>query len=400
MKAIEVHRAAFFYRTVKALNTLSMNIYDDIIRMMSRIGNTSEIHKMLWLTDARETFEEYKHYKWSDETIKSKKKFLSCYPDDPLWFAFHVVNDEYGKMMSLNNLEFMLTADAVGDDVSGVDCVGILEWIRDRVREAIVELEKGTYNEKVAKSLPYKYRYGTILRKTYWDNFPESRKKEYGDVSEEERERFLAFILNEDKDRVIKNCIKDMTFRKYFEMLYPCYLAMEKEVPDKPERAFFRFAEDFGGGILEQCIDYDSPQDFDDFLHEKFGRWGGHPWGIVRGSSRTRIYLDPKHTENGYYFSFSGNPNWNIRGIIKSYLALKDAGVPFIFPCPEETIAYIKEEDLIGFVSCDDLPVYCQQSFPGTTVNDFKHYDEKYHKKIMDLIEWQPIEEVKLNENI
>ena len=397
MRAIEARRVAFFRETIKALDTPSMSIYDDIMHMMSRIECTSKNDvKMLWLTDARESFDDYKRYKWRDESIKSKREFLRCYPDDPIWFVFHAVNDKYGKMMSLDHLEFTLAADALSDDVNGVNCVEILGWIRDRVWETIRELEKGTYNEKVAKNLPYKYRYGTISRKTYWDTFPELRKEQYGNVSEEERERFLAFIVNESREKVPENCIKDMTFRKYFEMLYPCYLAMEEDVPDEPKRAFFRFAEDFGGGVLERYIDYDSTQDFDAFCHGEYGRWGGHPWGIVRGSSRTRIYLAPNRTENGYYFSFSGNPNWNIHGMIKSYLALKDTGVPFIFPCPEETISYIKEGDLIGFVSCDDFPAYCQLSFPKKVVNDFRHYDEKFHKKIFDLIDWQPIEEVKL----
>jgi len=34
-------------------------------------------------------------------------------------------------------------------------------------------------------------------------------------------------------------------------------------------------------------------------------------------------------------------------------------------------------------------------SFPRKVVNEFLHYEEKHHK-IFDLIDWEPIEEVKL----
>lgn len=105
--------------------------------------------------------------------------------------------------------------------------------------------------------------------------------------------------------------------------------------------------------------------------------------------------LFPRKTDEGYYFQYSGNPHWNIYCTIKCYLALKDNGVPVQYTYPSETINYIKEEDLLGFVSSDDVPVYCQLSFPRKVVNEFLHYEEKHHK-IFDLIDWEPIEEVKL----
>ena len=57
------------------------------------------------------------------------------------------------------------------------------------------------------------------------------------------------------------------------------------------------------------------------------------------------------------------------------HITLKDSGVPVVFFCPEETITYLKEEDLIGFVSSKVMPIYCQLSFLNEDVDDFRHYD-------------------------
>ena len=249
------------------------------------------------------------------------------------------------------------------------------------------------YNDKVWNELPYEYRYGTISRKVYYDHFPEAREEDFNGITEEEKQRFLQIVANENRN--ITERFKDMTFNKYFEMVYPCYVAMGKNVSKSAKETFFAYGEDFGGNVLEKFTDYNSTQDFDDWVDGKKRGMGGHAWGIWRGSSRHRIMLFPRKTDEGYYFQYSGNPHWNIYCTIKCYLALKDNGVPVQYTFPSETINYIKEEDLLGFVSSDDVPVYCQLSFPRKVVNEFLHYEEKHHK-IFDLIDWEPIEEVKL----
>ena len=59
-------------------------------------------------------------------------------------------------------------------------------------------------------------------------------------------------------------------------------------------------------------------------------------------------------------------------------------------------INYLKEEDLIGFVSEDTLPVYCQMYFANQEINDFRHFDGNKDLRLLDKITWLPVEEVKL----
>lgn len=398
MEAIEVKCRTFFNEEIKSLDVGSMRVYDEIMKAVSKVEASEFDATSLWLTAQRGSYDEYKKHGGRGRSIKSKRDFLKFFPNETIWFRFGVVENENVKFLSLDGWNFMLSADSKGDDRCGEDCTELLEWIRERVEEAIQELKEGTYNEKVARELPYQYRIGTIARKPYWDAFPDRRENAYEGVSAEERKRFLELVSQEGKENIPENCIKEMTFAKYFEMVFPCYMAMEKESLGTVQETFFRFAEDFGGRVLESEIDYNSVKDFDLFYDGAFGFCGGHPWGIWRGSSRVRIMLYPERTENGYYFKFAGNPNWNIRGIIKCYLALKDTGAPIVFPYPKDTIKYMKEEDVVGIVPCDSLPVYCQLMFPNQKVNDFRHYDEGRDKKIFDLIRWQPIAEVKLRQ--
>ena len=186
-----------------------------------------------------------------------------------------------------------------------------------------------------------------------------------------------------------------MTFNKYFAMAYECFKSLGFDVDNDIFRTFERYGEDFGGRLFDE-IDFDSEQDFDDVYSERKVGGGGHPWGILRGSSRTRIMLYPMKTENGYIFRLAGNPNWSIRDIVKSYITLKKINAPVFFNNTAETTAYLKEEDLVGFVPITRVPVYCQSEF-NEKVNDFRQYWESAYNKIKDLIAWQEIDEVKLS---
>ena len=395
MRDFEGYGISRFKTTVKRLDEKSVKIMDEILDIVAEIDAKDDDTRKLWLTIDRGTLGEYKKCKNRNSDIKTKKDFLEYYPDEKIWFEFWSTRNKYGKIITVNNFSFEVLKDDE-KNVFAYDYSEFLTWIKEKVQAVIDEIRLGGYNERVVRELPYEYRYGTISRKVYWDNFPEYREEMYEGITIAERKRFLDILENEPKGYIPENTIKDMTFNKYFEMAYPCYVALGKELKDSIKDTFFTYAEDFGGGDLINNTDYASTQDFDDFVDKKKGNAGGHPWGIRRGSSRHRLMLYPKRTEKGYYFRFSGNPNWNIVGIIKCYLALKDMGAPVIFTCPEETIRYIKEEDLIGFVSCNELAIYCQLSFPDEDVDDFRHYDAERHAKIFDLIKWRPIKEVKL----
>ena len=157
-----------------------------------------------------------------------------------------------------------------------------------------------------------------------------------------------------------------------------------------PYEQFRRYGEDFGGNLLES-LPHDTPEGFlyycDDSHH-----MGGHPWGLVRGSSRTRIYLWPHRTDDGFYFTFNGNEVFMAYEMVKMYLALKDNGIPVRFgSCQEDIIKYLRHDDLIGIVPSYEMALYCQHEFPNQEVKAFMHFYPDEDTDIADIIKWQPI---------
>ena len=108
--------------------------------------------------------------------------------------------------------------------------------------------------------------------------------------------------------------------------------------------------------------------------------------------------LYPHKENDGYYFRFTGNPNWSIYEIVKFYLGLKDNNVPVVLMNKGAILEYLREEDYIGFVPETDIPIYCQSSFKNHKVDDFRHYNPDIHKKILRMIEWQAYPKIELLE--
>ncbi len=185
--------------------------------------------------------------------------------------------------------------------------------------------------------------------------------------------------------------IKDMTFNMYFDYASIAFNAAGYDTKGMtPYEQFRRYGEDFGGFILEN-LPHDTPEGFlfycDDRNHS-----GGHPWGLVRGSSRTRLFLWPRKTEEGFYFTFNGNEVFMAYEMVKMYLALKDSGLPVRYgSCKKDIIEYLRQDDLIGIVPIYEIALYRQHEFPNQEVEDFMHFYPEEGDDIADLIEWQPI---------
>lgn len=394
MKAPEIFRYTNWKSEIKRLNVPSIKLVDEVFGLLEKIERINDEAWFLWLNAERGTFTEYKKSKHYNSDIGTKKGFLEYYPNEIVWIPLLAVKNNYIKFIRISSLALAVENIPHVHDSFDYDLSDLLEWVKEALQKTIEELKNGTYNDKVRSELPYEQRYGTINRKIFWEHYPRDKENSLEDLTEKEIREFMSIIENETDDYIPNNPIKHMTFNKYFAMAYDCFKSLGFDIDDDIFRTFERYGEDFGGRLFDE-IDFDSEQDFDDVYSERKVGGGGHPWGILRGSSRTRIMLYPMKTENGYIFRLAGNPNWSIRDIVKSYITLKKINAPVFFNNTAETIAYLKEEDLVGFVPITRLPVYCQSEF-NEKVNDFRQYWESDYKKIKDLIKWQEIDEVKL----
>lgn len=398
MTGVGVEETTFRTQEVKYITAESEKILNEIMDMIKVIAldDGEEVIK-LWLHEERGTFTEYKRSRYYDKSIDTKETFLRDYPEKTMWFPFYATEHDNVKYVWIHNLSFRINEERLPDNHAfEQDFTKILTWAKTAVERAIQELKDGTYNERVAKELPYKYRYGTIKRNVFWKYYPDDKRESLEGLTDNEIKEFMNVV--KDNELHLENAIEDMTFNKYFDMALTCYKELGYEIFESVPRTFFKYGEDFGGGVLESEIDFDSVQDFNNFFDGKCGNMGGHPWGIIRGSSRTRINLYPERHVNKFCFHLSGNPNWNVKSLVKCYIALKKINAPFYIYNPQEIIDYLDEVDLLGFVSRDDFPAYCQLSFPNQKVNDFRHFYDESNSEIKNLIDWQKIKEVKLKQ--
>ena len=394
MKAPEICRYTNWKTEVKRLNVPSLKLVDEILDLLENIEKINDDAWFLWLNTERGTFSEYQKSKHYNADIETQETFFEYYPDEIVWIPLLAVKNDYVKYIRVSSLAISIEKEPYIQDSFCEDYVSLLHWVKESVQKAIEELKNNTYNENVRKNLPYEQRYGTINRKLFWQYYPNDKANSLENLTENEINEFLSIVENESDDYVPTNPIQNMTFNKYFAIAYECFKSFGYDIDEDIFHTFERYGEDFGGGIFYE-INLNSEQDFDDVYSEKKVGGGGHPWGILRGSSRTRIMLYSQKVDTGYIFRFVGNPNWSIREIVKGYITLKKINTPVFFNNKNDSIRYLREEDLVGFVPITRLPVYCQCEF-NEKVDDFRQYWNGDYSKIKNLIKWQEIDEVKL----
>ena len=402
MKAPSIENMSIWNETVYHLELNSMRLFDEIMEMLGRIEpmRSNSDYKRIWLSEERGTvadmrfddIEEAMEYFEADNESDLNNKFLERYPDEKSWFLLESLHNEECRVLKLRHFTICIY-NGMPDhaDKTEYEYTDLLQWIKDALSAALTQAEQGEYLEIVEKELPYNFRYGTIRRKELYDRRPACKKSILKDLTDEEIERFIQTISQERDGYIPEGRIKNMTFNRYFDYASIAFRAAGFDTKGMtPYEQFRRYGEDFGGNLLES-LPHDTPEGFlyycDDSHH-----MGGHPWGLVRGSSRTRIYLWPHRTDDGFYFTFNGNEVFMAYEMVKMYLALKDNGIPVRFgSCQEDIIQYLRQDDLIGIVPSYEMALYCQHEFPNQEVKAFMHFYPDEDTDIADIIKWQPI---------
>lgn len=388
---------------IRNLAPASMAIFNGIFAMLEQIA-TDKInnYRAVWLRAERGTLEDmgfedqaeaFEYFGISAEA-QLQEAFLHEFPDEVYWFKLVATNDKDFRHMRLE--EFKVTIVENKPEGHPYDYSDLLIWIREELSRAMDEIRAGTYNQRIEKEVPLTLRYGTIPRSTYWKLCPHDKEHALEGLTQAEIDRFISIVEAEGKDSLPTERLQNVTFNQYFQFASYAFQGAGLEAEGKtPYEQFECYGEDFGGHILRD-LDKNSHEDFLRYFNGEL-RMGGHPWGLRRGSSRTRIMLVPQKDEEGWYFTFSGNPNWNAYEMVKMYLALKDCGCPVRFVMRQETLRYLREEDLVGIVPINQICAYCHRDFPGMEVNDFRHLDESC-EELKEQIQWLPFEVLKLEE--
>lgn len=390
----------------------SMVLFDRIFEKLSKLEpETPDGDKIwrVWLTADRGTLDDF-DFEDEDEAFDYfgvnnefdlKDAFEEEFSDEKYWFHLEVSKNKYCRVLSIADSFVMqihydkkLQNLRHGNYPYNYDT--LLSWVDTELDRVLAEVEANTYNENVEKNLPYDLRYGTIQRKVYWEHCPESKEENLENLTSEDIEQFMMIVKQQNKYGIPDNRIPHITFNKYFEIASLAFAAIgydTKELLTCREQ-FDRYGEDFGAGIFDK-LDMDSEKDFEDYLNGKY-QMCGHPWGILSGSSRTRIVLYPIKDEDGYYFKLDGNVNWAAYELVRIFLALVKNNIPVLLREPDEIVQYLRGEDYIGVVPRTKQTIYCQRCFFGKDVNDFEHYDLDKDKGLFEYIDWEPLQQLSL----
>ena len=395
----------FHYNSVDRYNWYDDKTYvilDEIFKLLKTIKPISEYGvRKLWFKAERRPIEDFGDYEEMKEMgdVESyeeyKEMWLDYYPEEEKWYNFCAVEHEDIKYRAIiiNNRQVIEHDKKVKADSFPYDISEFAEWILESVKNCIKMLEEGTYNDYVNANIPSYLRTGTIVRKDYWDIFPEERDEFLEDIKKEDINAYLKYISEQPenpKDMVGR--IPKMTANKFYEFCAKGYAANKYDKTDlSPKEQYFAHADGRDNGLSE--IDPNSPEAFDEWIDNRT-HFGGHPWEVCRGVNSTHIDLYVDKLNDGYVLAVSGYSRVRTIEAIKFYLALKRNGLPVFMYKGHKLADRLTEKEKIGIVPKGVIPVYCESMFPDEDIISFMNLPDEKAKEIETKVVWQKLDTI------
>lgn len=372
-----------------------LNELYELLDIIKPLDDNDDI-KVLYFSVDKGTIEDYGDY----EELKSlgdvsnyeefEKYYKEDYPDDIYWYKLSTGKYENYRTISINynNIIYADMDDGIdGFEISQLE--ELLDFIIIKVKEIINMLNDNTYNDYILNNLSYKNKFGVIKRCDYWNIYPDIKERLLTEVSQDEIDMFIKFASNKVDER-----IKNMTSGKYFECVGLVYKNTNYEINGLTDKELYlKYADGRDEGLSK--IDENSSKEFDEWYNDDT-KIGGHPWEIIRGHSFSRVNLQVGHDDNGYYLMLDGGQISRKVEIVKIFLALYKNNIPIQIYNVDIIKDALSENDYIGIVPKEIMPIRCESYF-----NDYKPYEfiHIYDHNMINNIIWQEPEKVYLNNN-
>ena len=384
----------------------SYELLDQLFDIIREIEPTSDNGvRELWLKAERGSIEDYGDFEemvsWGD--VKTREEFEELwkaeFPNEEEWYNFQIAEDPANGYRCIFLAHKLVIEIDPSMERGGMEynISEFVEWILEAVKEVIIQLEKGMYNRKVMEELPAWHRTGTILRKDYWDVYPDGRKAFFTPISKDDVDEFVkCMAAQRDMHSDVDKRIERVTANDFYRFCAMGYKENGYDGTDlSPKEQYYKHADGRDDGLSE--IDGDSPEAFIQWYSASHNR-GGHPWEVCRGGNSTHISLYLHKDEEGWYLSIDGDA-WN-RTIesVKFYLALYREGLPVYMHKGKLLADRLLEKEKIGVVPRGVFPAYCASFFPDEEIIDYMnlpYYDEGGAEVAKHCI-WQELPEVRL----
>lgn len=327
-----------------------------------------------------------------DSEEEARNYWEDMFPEQDYWYLLQTIEDEdTGYRAIFVGHEFLIEVDPRYQKTSLIyDIYEFVQWMLHEVKRCIAELEEGTYNDNVRNNLPAKHRTGTITRKELFDIFPEEREDLFQNLSDEDKQAFIACATEAMPEERLHN----MTANDFYRFCTYGYAANGYKGTDRnPMEQYFLHADGRDDELRE--IDPDSPEAFHKWLTERKYH-GGHPWEVCRGGNSTHIALYVSNDKDGYYLTLAGSSRVRTIETAKFYLALQRKGLPVRLRDAAILVERLQETEKIGIVPEGIWPVYCEGMFPGEHIIAFRNLPNEQQAEVAQHCVWQSIRKTEL----
>ena len=184
----------------------SCKLIDELFSLMGRLKPYYPSGaKALWLVADRGSIEdfgdldEYLEEEYVENAAEFEELWRAEYPEEKVWMELLAIEEErYGiRSLSLGGGRVYWQQSGVARESYVTVITPLANWLLESVKNRIAELESGTYNAQIDAELPPQHRTGTIIRKDFWDLFPEQREAFFKDLTNEEIEEFAKRVTEQ-----------------------------------------------------------------------------------------------------------------------------------------------------------------------------------------------------------
>lgn len=376
----------------------SCELLDELFKLLEQVAPANENGgKYLWIRADRGPIEDFGNaeeliaegeYKDLDAFTKAWKDWFL---EEVAWYELAALEekDRGFRFIRLAHKMVIVQDDQESTDELTFVCKisEFVAWLIDGVQECLDMLRAGTYNEFVRKNLPPQHRTGTILRRDFWNVWPEAREEFFKDITPEDVADFIQLASAQASDyRDFEGRLASMSTGDFYRFCAMGYAANNYSGCEKtPKEQYYLHADGRDEGLED--VDPDSPKAFDAWLSDR-SHYGGHPWEVCRGGNSTHISLYVRKDDKGYYLNLAGDA-WN-RTIetVKFYLVLRRAGIPVYLSDAHTLADRLAETEKIGIVPDGVFPDYCKSLFPNEHIIDFINLPYEDREKFLPFCTW------------
>lgn len=360
-------------------------LLDRLFRTMSPLEATgSDGNRSIWIRLERGgpedwcPYEEWKEDCAYDSEDTSREAWLdewkSWNPYECEWYRIWIAEHDGYRCMGVTN-SLVVEYDPRPHPVTWANhpepegrLVRFFSLLIPEVEKAVKMVADDTYRGFLLSGLPYRHRWGRILRRDLWDCLEGSRERSMQGLTPDEIEDFRRELAAGCWQYGEVPPIKDMTARVWFHMIALGYDAIgnyrAKDEGDARRFEATTFCK--SSGIFD--IDPDSSEEFRKWL--KGDTWmGGHPFEVVLGGSSTRVSLYVRSDEEGFHVCVSTGVSWG--EAVRFFLAIRKAGYPVGIHDGEAFLAALDGIDNVGIVPDDPFPRHCSHLFEDCKVISF-----------------------------